>query len=334
MPEESAGLAARLAAWLEAAWGGPVAISDLRRFHGGAARETHALRATTGTGSHRLVVRRDPSSSLIATSRAVEFHALARAHAAGLPVPRPLLLDAKGDWLGTPAFIMEEVEGGQAAGLFEPDPYGSAREAVGEALFESLGRLHALVPDAADRAMLPGQDAAGRLAWWRETIARHAAGPEPVARAALRWLERHIPPPSGPPAIVHGDFRSGNFLVRDGRLAALLDWEMAHIGDPMEDLAWAADPLWSHGDTSRLAATLPPARAIARWEAASGRRFAHDSWAWWRLFAGLQGLAIWISSADEVASRRGHDPVLLFAGLYPYRFHNAAVARMLCEVAA
>ena len=334
LPEATPALEAGLAAWLADAWGAPARVCGVRRFHGGAARETYALVAETASARHRLVLRRDPPSSLISTSRAVEFHALARAHAAGLPAPRPLLLDTEGRWLGAPAFLMEEVGGGRAPGLFEPDPYGADRAAIGAQFFGALGRLHALVPDEADMAALPHQDAARRLAWWRAEIEARAQGPEPVARAALRWLERHLPEPSGPPAIVHGDARSGNFLVGGGRLLALLDWEMAHIGDPMEDLAWACDPLWGHDAADLVAATLPLDRAAACWEAASGRRFAREAWGWWRLFAGVQGLAIWISSAHEVAARRGLDPVLLFAGLYPYRFHNAAVARMLCELAA
>lgn len=337
MPERDCGLAERLAAWLAEAWGAPVAVDDMARFHGGAARETWGFRATASRASpeersRRLVLRLDPASSLIRTARAAEFHALARAHAAGLPAPRPLLLDAEGRHLGAPGLVTEAIDGGRAAGLFEPDPYGGTRERVGRAAFAALGRLHALAPDDADRAALPVQDAAGRLAWWKAEMGRHASRPEPVAEAALRWLERHLPAPSGPPAIVHGDFRSGNLLFGEQGLLAILDWEMAHIGDPMEDLAWAADPLWAHGDAARVGAMLPLGEAVAIWEEASGRRFDRASWPWWRLFAGLQGLAIWISSAAEVAARRTADPVLLFAGLYPYRFHAAQVARMLVEL--
>ena len=181
----------------------------------------------------------------------------------------------------------------------------------------------------------PRHDAAGRLAHWAAEIERHAIRPEPVAAAARRWLEAHLPAASGPPAIVHGDFRSGNFLVGEGgRLLAILDWEMVHVGDPMEDLAWAADPLWSHGSENLAGAMLPHGAMIRAWEARSGRRFDAQSWQWWRLFAGFAGLAIWISSAHEVARMRAIDPVLAFAGFYPYRFHNAQVAQLLCEVAA
>lgn len=334
MSPDAGELAARLDPFLSAQRGTPVATDSFSRFHGGAARETWRFRARSAAGEEWLVVRRDPPATLIETARAVEFHALARAHAAGLAVPEPLFLDADGTALGAPAFVMRAVDGGRAPGLFDIDPYGATREATGHAFFAELGRLHALVPDAADRAALPLHNAGARLAHWAGEIARHAFRPEPVAAAAQRWLERHVPAPSGPLAIVHGDFRSGNFLVGDrGQLLALLDWEMAHVGDPMEDLAWAADPLWSHGTPALAGGMLPHEAMIAAWEAASGRRFDLRAWGWWRLFAGFAGLAIWISSAHEVARMHALDPVLAFAGFYPYRFHNAHVAAMLDALA-
>lgn len=327
------GLEGQLARYLGARWGMSVQVYDLTRFHGGAARETFRFVARTERGMRVLVLRRDPVSSLIRTSRAAEFHSLRRAFDAGLPVPEPLYLETDEHAFDTPGFIMAEVPGGRAPGLFEDDPYGAARADTGQQMFETLGRLHALVPDAADCAMLAHHDAAGRLAHWKAEIKAHAIRPEPVVQAAIRWLERNLPEASGPPTLVHGDFRSGNLLV-DGssRLLAVLDWEMAHIGDPMEDLAWAMDPLWGHGNADLVAATLPPAEAIAAWEAAAGRRFAHHAWPWWRLFAGIAGLAIWISSSFEVAHHRTVDPVMTFAGFYPYRFHNAQVARLLREL--
>lgn len=319
---------------LSAKRGVAVRVDGLSRFHGGAARETWRFVAHCDGGSEGLVVRRDPSSSLITTSRAAEHHVLARAHAAGIPAPEPLLLDQSGERLGSPGFIMREIPGGRAASPFEENPYGEHCADTGRDLFAALGRLHAIVPDAADRAALPMQDAAGRLAHWKAEIDAHSTGPEPVAAAAYRWLARRIPPPSGPPAIVHGDFRSGNFLVDSGnKLLAILDWEMAHIGDAYEDLAWLMDPLWGHGMEGLVAGSIAPAEAIAIWEAASGRRFDPELFRWWRMFSGYQGLAIWISSSFEVANMRTVDPVMAFAGLFTYRAHNAAVARMLVEMA-
>ncbi len=334
-PDSPDDLASRLAAYLSARWDKPVQVSHLERFHGGAARETFRFRAQSDDGDSWLVLRRDPAASLISTAREVEFHALARAHAAGLPVPRPRYLETGAEAFGAPGFLMDAIEGGRASGLFEEDPYGAARGATGTALVAALGRLHRLVPDAEDMKHLPFQDAGLRLAHWRLELERHELRPEPVAHAALRWLERHLPGPSGPPAFVHGDFRSGNFLVdANNQLLAILDWEMAHIGDPLEDLAWLADPLWAHGQPDLVGAMLPLPEVIRTWEAHSGRRFDASLFAWWRLFAGFQGLAIWITSGFEVARMQSVDPVLVFSALYPYRAHNASVARMLKELAA
>ena len=335
MPEGRHPLEAQLEATLSAHWGEAVSVTALNRFHGGAARETYRFEARRRSRIEGLVVRRDPASSLIETSRAVEYHVLGRAHAAGLPAPEPLLLDEDGSRLGSPGFIMREVPGGRAAGALETDPYGEARDETGHGLFTALGRLHALTPTEGDRTALPFQDAAGRLAHWKAEIAAHRLRPEPIAAAAIRWLEANIPEPSGPPAIVHGDFRSGNFLVdADNRLLVVLDWEMAHIGDAYEDLAWVLDPLWSHGDPERAAGTLKRETAIACWEEASGLRFDPAPFRWWQMFAGVEGLAIWITSAFEVAHMRTVDPVMLFAGIYPYQFHNVQVARMLKEYSA
>lgn len=334
------GIEGRLGALLSAAWDEDVRIRNLFRFHGGAARESWRFCAEGARRSEWLVMRRDPVASLIRTSRAAEFHALRRAFAAGLPVPEPLILDAEGERLGAPGFLMRLVEGGRAASLLETDPYGAHAGRLGEALFSALGRLHALPPIRGDEALLPRQDSRARLEHWAAELEAHALRPQPIARAALRWLRAHCPEPKGPLSLVHGDFRSGNFLFADdGRLLAILDWEMAHLGDPMEDLAWAADPLWSHGergvaDGGRVGALLPLERAIEAWERASGRRFDRDAWAWWRLFAGFQGLVIWLTSGYEVASLRAVDPVLAFAAYYPYRFHNHQVAAMLRELLA
>ncbi|WP_164158333.1 phosphotransferase, partial [Sandarakinorhabdus rubra] len=178
-------------------------------------------------------------------------------------------------------------------------------------------------------AMAPTDAAPARLAHWRRAFDADAFRPEPLVEAAFQWLATHLPPPPQRVSIVHGDFRSGNFLHDGaGRLLAILDWEMVHAGDAHEDLAWACDPLWSNF-SGRPGATLPLADAIAAWQAASGLTLNPESWRWWRLFAQVQGLVIWISAAREVLDGRSHDPVLMFAGTIPYRFHCLTLARAL-----
>lgn len=310
--------------YLAAKWGEPVTVSGLRRFHGGAARETYRFDAN-GQG---LVLRRDPPSSLIETDRSIEYAAIAAFHGSNVPVPEPLFIEP-GTALGSPAFIMREIPGVHAAGLFDVDPYGTAREAVGRDLFTILGHIHAAPPLPG----LPVQSPARRLDHWEATIDADALGPEPIARAGLRWLRRNLPASSAT-TIVHGDYRSGNFLVDDAnRIQAIVDWEMVHIGDPLEDLAWVCDPLWAHG-SDNPASTIPLEEAIAVWEAASGLTCDRTAFRWWRAFAQVMGLAIWISAGREVASGRNGDPVNIFAAFYPYRFHNRSLARTLRDLAA
>jgi aminoglycoside phosphotransferase (APT) family kinase protein len=328
---------ARLEACLAARWGEPVAVANLRRFHGGAARETYRFDATSASRSRGLVLRRDPASSLIETERRTEFAALAAFHGTAVPVPEPLYIDATGDELGAPGFIMAEVADVKPGGLFEAEPYGAHAAAVGAQMFTILGHIHARDPAAFAGAATPepGRCWRERLDHWAASARADALGPEPILWAGIRWLERHPPPPPARLAIVHGDYRSGNFLVDgEGRIRAVVDWELAHLGDPLEDLAWAMDPLWSHGNPARPGGTIDAASAIAHWERASGLSLDAGAFAWWRVYAQVMGLAIWISSAREVAEGRSVDPVMIFSSFFPYRFHNRTLAATLRSLAA
>lgn len=319
-----------LAGFLSARLGEPVTIAGLRRFHGGAARETYRFDAVTAGSSRGMVLRRDPSSSLIETDRAVEYRALQAFHGTDVPVPEPLYIEAAA--FGSPGFIMAEIPGVRAASLFEPEPYGAQAADVGAQMFTILGRIAARDPADLDLAM-PAEPWRERLEHWAATIRTDAQRPEPVAWAAIRWLERNPPPPPARPSVVHGDYRSGNFLVDDANvIRAVVDWEMVHAGDPHEDLGWAMDPLWAHGG-DRPGGTVSEAEALATWERASGLKVDPAALRWWRVYAQLMGLAIWISSAAEVASGRNLDPVMVFSSLYPYRWHNASLARTLRSLA-
>ncbi|MBU6166245.1 MAG: phosphotransferase family protein [Alphaproteobacteria bacterium] len=319
-----------LARFLSGHWGEPVSIAGLKRFHGGSARQTYRFDATGASGRREaLVLRRDPPSSLIETDRWREYRAIQGFAGSAVPVPEPLFCDAGPGSFESPGFLMREVAGGQAAGLLDPQAYGEHGAAVGQQFFTALGHIHAADPASAGLAAPAGHPALARLAHWQAAFAADQFRPEPVLDAAMAWLAANPPPPPPRISIVHGDYRSGNFLHDGaGRLLAILDWEMVHAGDAHEDLAWACDPLWSH--FSGLAGgMLPLAAAVAAWEAASGLALNPQAWAWWRIMAQVQGLVIWISAAREIIDGRSHDPVLMFAGTIPYRFHSLTLARAL-----
>jgi len=155
-------------------------------------------------------------------------------------------------------------------------------------------------------------------------------------RAALRWLKRNPPPPAQKICVVHGDYRTGNFLVDDrGEIRAILDWEMSHLGDPLEDLAWAIDPLWAGADPARPGGMIARAEALRIWENASGLQADPKALHWWEIFASLKGAAIWISAAREYEEGRNIDPVNAFSGWYCLSVHNRVLAeRLAAEIGA
>ncbi len=325
----------QLEAYLTRTGGGPVRVENLVHIPGGASRETYGFEAVQADGARRgLILRRDPVGSLIDTDREVEFLAYRSFHGR-VPVPEPLVLEPQGAELGRPFFLMQRMDGGIVASPVQADPYGAHASALGEAFFSALGTIAATslegLPIAA-ALPAPAPDAAWRAALdeWAGVIFRDERHPQPIVRAAIRRLYANPPPPAQRIAVVHGDYRSGNFL-HDGQggLLALLDWEMAHLGDPLEDLAWAFDPLWGHSDETRVAGLMAPEAAIAAWEAASGLRVDPAAFAWWRLFAAVKGQAIWTTSGRRFVEGGGQDLVLGFAGAFTTRAHDRILSGML-----
>ena len=105
---------------------------------------------------------------------------------------------------------------------------------------------------------------------------------------------------------------------------------MAHLGDPLEDLGWALDPLWS-ADREHPGGMLKREDAIAVWERAGWLKVDPAALRWWSMFASFKGLAIWISSAKEFQAGTNTDPVMAFSGLYCLPFHNKRLADMLIQ---
>jgi len=334
----SGGLVGQLGAYLSRTWGEPVAIESFARIAGGASRETYRFDAIVGAGRRPLILRRDPPGSLIETDRRLEFAAIRSFHGRGVAAPEPLILEQDGAELERPFFIMKRVDGGRTSSPFMPDAYGAQAAKLGEDFFGTLGRIAAADPmtlPIAEVADAPALDACWRreLDYWEGVIDADELHPQPIVRAALRWLRRHPPPPAQKLSVVHGDYRSGNFLHDDdGHVLAVLDWEMAHLGDPLEDLGWATDPLWAHNETHRVAGMLPRAEAIAVWERASGLKVDPAAMVWWKLFASVKGQAIWISSAKEYRDGGYKEPILCFSGWIPARRHDEIIAERLAEL--
>jgi aminoglycoside phosphotransferase (APT) family kinase protein len=334
-PASGEALGRRLEQYLGTHWGETVAVRDLSRIPGGASRETYRFDAEVGGKVRGMILRRDPVGGLIDTDRQTEFMAYRSFHGS-VPVPEPLVLETDGGALERPFFIMSRIDGGQVPSVMNLEPYGEHADAIGRELFAILGRIA-----RRDPATLPIKDccAAPALAdcwrvaldYWSEVIARDERHPQPIVHAAIRRLRRNPPKPAEKISVVHGDYRSGNFM-HDGRgkIIAILDWEMTHLGDAVEDLAWCLDPLWSHFDDSRVAGTIPEAEAIAIWQRESGLRVDPCALAWWKLFSAVKGCAIWTTSAKEFVA--SNDLVLGFTGTYTARRHDRIMAELLARL--
>jgi len=315
-------------------------IIDIRRFHGGASRETYAIDVLAKQDSHALILRCDPGDSLIETPRALEFAAYKSVEGCGIPVPRAVSLCDDAALIGTPFFIMQRIEGGEAVSPFVADSYGDNRDAIGRQFFEYLGKINgadALSSPLAGQVDIPKADEcwSRELNYWSGQVEKNGLQPEPILMAAIRWLRRNPPPPAQRLSIVHGDYRNGNVLHDGaGKIVAVLDWEMAHIGDPLEDLAWALDPLWNLQDPSRAAGLIDRSEAIRIWENASGLKFDDSAFAWWEMFASVKGMAIWISSGHASVAGVNNDPVLAFSAWYPKTIGNHVLASRLAGIFA
>jgi len=332
----------RFAAYLAHRWpqASQIAVTSCERIYGGASRETYRVavryREAGAETEQRLILRRDPSSSLIETDRTTEFNAYTAFHGTSVPVPRPIFLELDPRWLERPFFVMEEITGAvSTAKLLGEEPYVRHVEAIGEQKWRILGEIARTDPAAVglrDKLEAPALDRCWKreLDYWEHVIDEDELAPQPIARAAIRWLRRRPPPPPARLAVVHGDYRTGNFLFdTSGRIRAILDWEMCHLGDPLEDLAWAMDPLWSWPDREHPGRLLPRSRALEIWQAASGVTLDEAAFRWWEVFASVKGLAIWISSGAEFASGRNQDLIMALASWFPTDIHDRVLVERL-----
>jgi aminoglycoside phosphotransferase (APT) family kinase protein len=318
-------LASRLAAYAAARMpdARDVRALDLDRIHGGASRETYRFRLAwrdgEGARERRLILRRDPPGSLIDTDRKVEFAAYRAFHGTTVPVPEALWLEEDPSHLDYPFFVMEELSGLDAspqniAGLAAhheklAQQKWSILGAIARAEPEKLGVVGVMKPVA------PADAWRRELDYWTGVIDADELAPQPIIRAAIRWLRRAPPPPPARIHVVHGDYRTGNFLYdREGNVRGILDWEMAHLGDPLEDLAWSLNRVWCWARDGRVGGLCSKERAIRIWEEASGLRADPEALRWWELFSSVKGQAIWISSGREYQDGANKDPVLGLSG--------------------
>jgi len=269
---------------------GPVTVDGMRRLSGGASRETWALDACSAGGArHELVLRRDPGGHAGSTSRATEYDVLCSAHAAGVAAPEPVLLLEPGDGLGD-GFVMRRVAGETIARkILRDEEFAAARAGLAQQCGEQAARIHRIDVATVATSTLQVLGAREQLAQYRGVL--DALGePHAAFELGLRWLDENVPVPSdGQPRLVHGDFRNGNLVVGPDGLRAVLDWELAHLGDPVEDLGWLCVKSWRFGATDRPVGGFGDYTTLLdAYAAAGGGRVELDALRYWEAFGTLK----------------------------------------------
>ena len=226
---------------------GATGVLRVNRLSGGASQETWSFDVVHPLGPIGAVLRRSPEgydASTRTAGLAAEARLMQLAAAAGIPSPgvRHVLQPHEG--LGT-GFVMDRVEGETIPRkILRDEEFSNVRPKLARQLGGILAKIHALprsgLPEL--RLVTPATEIL--------ELAREYGGygwPRPVFDLALRWLRANAPEPSGQVTLVHGDFRHGNFIIGAEGPRAVLDWELAHLGDPMEDLGWICVNSWRFG---------------------------------------------------------------------------------------
>ena len=272
-------LADRLQDLLRRELGDPdLAVGGLRRLTGGASRETWAFEAA----GERYVLQRERGGSPRTGAMDTEAALLRAAATAGVPVAALVHADGSGSTLGAGHLIAAFIEGETIARkILRDDEYARARERLAGDCGRALAAVHSIPTDA-----VPGLTRTDQVAQYREVLDGFG-DPHPTFEHAFRWLEANRPDATGE-ALVHGDFRLGNLMVGPDGLEAVVDWELAHLGDPMEDLGWLCTRAWRFGADAPVGGFGSYEQLFDAYAEASGRPVERDVVRWWEVLGTLK----------------------------------------------
>jgi aminoglycoside phosphotransferase (APT) family kinase protein len=312
--------------WLAATLGAErVDIVSATLLAGGAVQQNWridvAVAGGTRAGTHAWVLRTDAAASLdVSLDRVSEFRCIEVAHAAGVRVAEPIAVSADPALIGRPFAIQALVAGTAQARRIGRDPalptYG---DALARAIGGELARIHAIRPAAGVLSFLPvpvTNPSRRQVAEMRKGL-DGASEARPALEYVLTWLDANAPEPRDV-TLVHGDFRTGNYMVDAGRLTAVLDWEFCHWGDPREDIGWLIARCWRFGNDDKVAGGIAKlASLLEGYNAVAAHPVTAPELAYFEVLAAARWASISLLQGDRFVKGGERSLELALTGLMP-----------------
>jgi aminoglycoside phosphotransferase (APT) family kinase protein len=294
-------------------------VRGVRRLSGGASRETFAFElfdALDGS-SQRMILQRVRSGSTGNAQMGSEAALLRAAAKAGVAVAPVLAASDDRAIIGEPFLVMGWVDGETIARrILRDGEFDAARPALVGQCAASLAAIHAIPPTEVPHLLAP--DPIDQLRTTMDSLGVALGQPHPAFELGFRWLDEHRPEPV-PRTVVHGDFRLGNLMVGPDGLRAVLDWELAHLGDPMEDLGWLCVRAWRFGSQQPVAGVGSYDELFAAYEQASRAPVDAERVRWWVALGTLRWGVICMMQASTHLTGLGRSVEM------------AAIGRRVCE---
>jgi aminoglycoside phosphotransferase (APT) family kinase protein len=309
-------------------------ITEAKWLSGGASKLQMSFRLKwnqpdVGLTTTLMVLRMEPSESLVETSRLREFQII-KAMEGTIPVPPAFWVDADGSYLPYPAIVY-----GFAAGVTKPTNVVSNVSGLGTDLgpilrpilapqfVDCLARIHRFDWSRANLSAFdkptPGTTEAAewQLNYWERVLEEDINEDVPLMRMALSWLRNNMPV-ADHISVIHGDYRTGNFLYteHDNRISCWLDWEMAHLGDRHEDIAWVHNVTYGHyaedGKTFLICGMMPETEFCAAYEKASDLPIDRERLRYYKIKNAFQIATIALATPYRVAGGgKSHQDILV-----------------------
>ncbi len=303
-----------------------IAVQGLYRIPGGQSRETWSFdarwRENGSTVERGFILRRDPDASVLVSDRDLEFRVMEAVGKAGVPVPQMYWLEPEESWLDRPFCLMARIDDCEAnpTNVLMGPSYFPVRPQLAEQFTDILAKIHAADWRALGLDFLrkpPSEDACGvtEVEEWEAVLDREAMEPQPVLRAAFRWLRKNPPKPAQRIVLVHADYRTGNFLAHpSGEIRGILDWEMTHLGDPLEDIGWACARPWRWLGNEQVGGLMDRDLFYRRYEEQSGFRIDDDSVRFWEIVANIKLAIIFLTGGRSFIEGRTRAAMMAFLG--------------------